>query len=162
MTEKLQKVKLIALDVDGVLTDGTLAYYGSDGIAQHFNAHDGAGIARAIAEGIHIALISFRDLPSTRARARDLGIKYLFLGCSDKSSALRQISDFLKIPLGEVLFMGDDRLDIPALETAGISACPANAHEEVKSICNIVTVKSGGHGAVREIIDSILVSYSTS
>lgn len=148
-------MKLFAFDVDGVLTDGTLEY-GPQGACQRFNARDGAGIMSLIRSGTPVALISFRDLESTRRRARDIGIRHLFLGCRDKRSALESLCTHLGIEPSEALFMGDDGLDIPALELAGISACPSDAHPSVRSVCRIVTTLPGGGGAVREVIDMFM------
>ncbi len=146
---------LFAFDVDGVLTDGTLLYTPS-GVGQRFSAHDGAGIAMLLEGGIRVALISFRDLESTRARAGDLGITILALGARDKAAALRHICDTLGIPPSASLYMGDDTMDIPALRIAGWPVCPANAHPSVKEVARMVTRAAGGAGAVREVIDAAL------
>jgi|WetSurMetagenome_2_1015567.scaffolds.fasta_scaffold00636_2 3-deoxy-D-manno-octulosonate 8-phosphate phosphatase (KDO 8-P phosphatase) len=146
---------LLAFDVDGVLTDGSLVYTGA-GASQRFDARDGAGIIELGRAGFSVALISFRDLPSTRLRARDLGIDLLMLGCTDKAGALSKLCSFLGIGLKDSLYMGDDRMDLPALLAAGISACPADAAPEVAAVCRIVTLKPGGAGAVREIADLAL------
>jgi len=143
------------MDVDGVLTDGTLEY-GPGGACQRFDAHDGAGLVALQKTGMPLALISFRDLDSTRRRARDLGIRYLLLGCPDKRKALGDLCTHLGIEPASALYMGDDEMDIPALEAAGVSACPSNAHPRVKSVCQVVTARAGGSGAVREVVDMIL------
>ena len=151
---ELINVRLLALDVDGVLTDGTLFYGGSD-VFQSFNSHDGAGIIELLERGIHVALVSFRDFPSTRRRARDLGIELLCLGSTDKEQSMRELCTHLDIEPSECLFMGDDRKDIPALRFVGISACPSDAHPDVKRVCDLITSARGGEGAVREIADLI-------
>lgn len=147
--------RLLAFDVDGVLTNGSLTY-GPAGPGQAFDAQDGAGLLELRRAGHPVALISFRDLVSTRMRARDLGIELLLLGCTDKEAALRSLCSFLGILPDRALFMGDDRMDLPALRIAGISACPSNAHEDVRAICRVVTTRPGGSGAVREIADLVL------
>ncbi|NLP05259.1 HAD hydrolase family protein [Candidatus Fermentibacteria bacterium] len=146
---------LLAFDVDGVMTDGTLLY-GAGGISQRFGAQDGAGLSELRKAGYRIALVSWRDLPSTRRRAMDLGIDLLALGCRDKASALEKICRHLGTVPGRALFMGDDLMDLPALRIAGYSVCPSNAHEEVRRECRLVTVKPGGAGAVREVADHVL------
>jgi len=146
---------VLAFDVDGVLTDGRLSY-GPAGPSQAFDAHDGAGLIELRRNGFTVALISFRDLVSTRMRARDLGIQLLFLGCTDKEAAFRDLCSFAGVDPGRSLFMGDDRMDIPALKIAGYPACPADAHRDVREICRIRTSRPGGAGAVREIADLVL------
>lgn len=148
-------VRLLALDVDGVLTDGTLIYGGSE-VMQSFNSSDGAGIMELLERGVHVALVSFRDFPATRRRARDLGIELLCLGSTDKEQSMRELCSHLDVEPSECLFMGDDRKDIPALRFAGISACPSDAHPDVKRVCDLITRAGGGKGAVREIADLVL------
>jgi len=152
---ELLNVRLLALDVDGVLTDGTLLYGGSE-VLQSFNSADGAGIIELLERGIHVALVSFRDFPATRRRARDLGIELLCLGSTDKEQSMRELCSHLDIEPHECLFMGDDCRDIPALRFAGISACPSNAHPDVKRVCDLITRAGGGKGAVREVADLVL------
>ncbi|MCK4670915.1 MAG: HAD hydrolase family protein [Candidatus Aegiribacteria sp.] len=157
--KSLGTIRLLALDVDGVLTDGGL-YYGPDGVMQRFDSRDGAGIVELRRRDFPVALVSFRDFPATRRRAGDLDIKLLCLGCSEKASALRKLCELLSIDSSEVLFMGDGLLDLPAIRIAGIGACPADAHSSVKAECDIVTSNDGGEGAVREIIDMLLESLN--
>ncbi len=151
----LKKIRLVALDVDGTLTDGGLIY-GPDGISQTFNSKDGAGIMALLEQGIQIAFVSFRDHACTRRRAADLGVSLLCLGSSDKAASVTALAEHLGIPLSAVLFMGDDSKDRPAMDICGISACPADAAPEVRAYCDIVTSVNGGKGAVREVAGMIL------
>jgi 3-deoxy-D-manno-octulosonate 8-phosphate phosphatase (KDO 8-P phosphatase) len=146
---------VLAFDVDGVLTNGRITY-GPGGPAQTFDARDGAGLIELKRAGFLIALVSFRDLFSTRLRARDLGIELLMLGCTDKETAFRRLCSFTGTSPSDSLFMGDDRMDLPALRIAGFPACPADAHEDVRALCRIAASKPGGAGAVREIADLVL------
>ena len=155
----LERIKLLALDVDGVLTDGGL-YYGPGGVTQKFNSADGAGIIELRRRGFHVALVSFRDFPATRRRAADLGIDLLCLGTDKKAAALKGICRSLSIGCESAIFMGDGLLDLPAIRAAGIGACPSGAHPLIKAECDIVTKKSGGNGAVREVIDMLLENLS--
>jgi 3-deoxy-D-manno-octulosonate 8-phosphate phosphatase (KDO 8-P phosphatase) len=150
-------IRLIALDVDGTLTDGSLLYAGDD-VIQRFSSRDGAGIIEAHRAGLKVALVSFRDFPATRSRAADLGVPpdLLHLGCADKASALRLVCARLGIPLESALFMGDDLVDIPAIRIAGIGACPASGHRLAREAADHVTSAAGGDGAVREVIDLVL------
>jgi len=148
-------IKLFAVDVDGTLTDGKIIY-GSSGVSQSFSSRDGAGIMRLLENGVEVAFVSFRDFVSTRRRASDLGVKLLCLGSLDKAASVKKLAEHLGILLDSVLFMGDDRKDIPAMHVAGISACPRDAAAEVKNICSVVADSNGGDGAVREIAELIL------
>ncbi len=148
-------IKLLAVDVDGTLTDGKILY-GPAGVTQAFSAKDGSGIMQLLEKGIQVAFVSFRDFNSTRRRAADLGVKLLCLGSTDKAASVRGLADHLEIPLSSVLFMGDDIKDIPAMKITGVSACPRDAAEEVRDLCSVVTESNGGEGAVREIAERIL------
>ena len=154
---RLEEIKLLALDVDGVLTDGGM-YYGTEGVIQRFNSADGAGIIELRRRKFPVALVSFRDFPATRRRAADLGIELLCLGSAGKAEALRSICRNMSIDTESALFMGDGLLDLPAIRTAGIGACPSNAHPLVKAECDIVTENAGGEGAVREVVDMLIGS----
>lgn len=151
----LSKIRLLCLDVDGTLTDGRLLY-GPDGVSQSFSARDGEGIMKLLRAGCEVALVSLRDFPATRRRAADLGIRHLALGCTRKNDALAKLCDFLGVSPAETLFMGDDAGDIPALEMAGVAACPSDAAPEVLRVCTLVASVPGGSGAVREVAEMIL------
>jgi 3-deoxy-D-manno-octulosonate 8-phosphate phosphatase (KDO 8-P phosphatase) len=148
-------IGLFAFDVDGTLTDGRMLYTPA-GIAQAFFARDGWALMELSRRGLPAAFVSVRDLESTRMRARDTGVEHLLLGRRDKLAALTDLCGFLGIPLADTLFMGDDLVDLPALRAAGLSACPSDAHPEVRSACAYVAAAGGGHGAVGEVIDMIL------
>jgi len=150
-----EAVKLFAVDVDGTLTDGRIIY-GPSGVSQSFSSKDGAGIMRLMENGVEVAFVSFRDFVSTRRRASDLGVKLLCLGSRDKAASVKQLAEHLGITLDSVLFMGDDRKDIPAMQVSGMSACPRDAASEVRDICSVVADSRGGDGAVREIVELIL------
>jgi len=147
----LMNAGLLALDVDGVLTDGRLLY-GAEGVSQSFSSTDGAAIVSLRKSGFPVALISFRDLPATRRRASALGIDLLCLGTDRKDVALERVCTHLGIDLSRSVFMGDGPMDLPALEVTGVSACPADAHPSVLARCDLVTSASGGRGAVAELV----------
>ncbi len=121
----LKDIRLVALDVERDLTDGRLLT-GLEGVSQA-SAQGRTGIMKLLQAGVQVAFVSFRDLPSTRMRASDLGVSLLCLGSSDKALSLKNLADHLDIPSSSILFMGDDEKDIPAMKTAGVSACPADA-----------------------------------
>lgn len=155
----LKTIKLVALDVDGTLTDGGIEY-GPRGVSQVFSAKDGAGIMKLLSAGIHVAFVSFRDFRCTRKRASDLGVRLLCLGSRDKAASVAALVSHLGISREQVLFMGDDEKDIPAMKAAGVSACPADARAEVRNSCRIQSSLPGGKGAVREVIDMVLEASS--
>jgi 3-deoxy-D-manno-octulosonate 8-phosphate phosphatase (KDO 8-P phosphatase) len=148
-------VRAVALDVDGVLTDGTF-WWGSEGEElKRFHFLDVMGIARAIRGGVLFALISGEDSPLVTRFAAKLGIADVFLGCKDKASALTEFATRHGVPLAEICFMGDDVNDVPALLIAGIGAAPANAHYTASERASIQTRAAGGSGAVRELLDRL-------
>ena len=151
----LQQIKLVALDVDGTLTDGRILY-GPSGVFQSFNSKDGAGIMKLLEKSVAVAFVSFRDFTSTRRRAADLGVELLCLGSKDKAESIKQLAKHLYIPLSSVLFMGDDAKDIPAMQISGVSACPRDAASDVRDLCAIVADSNGGFGAVREVAEMVL------
>lgn len=149
-------VRAIALDVDGVLTDGSF-WWGPNGEEfKRFHFLDVMGIARARRAGLVFALISGEDSPLVRRLAAKLGIDDVHVGCRDKASAVRAVAERHRFDLGDVCFMGDDVNDLPAMEIVGVSAAPANAHFTVLERASIVTAKPGGSGAVRELIDQLV------
>ena len=156
----LKKIKAIAMDVDGVLTDGTFWWDAGESELKRFCFADITGIPIAKNSGIVFGLISGESSISAKAiverYARKLKIKDVFTGCHDKAAALRQFTKKYGLDISEVCFIGDDINDLPAIEIAGLSAAPSNAHPSVLEKVTIITKREGGHGAVREIIDAIL------
>ena len=143
-------IRLLALDVDGVLTDGTL-HYGADGeVLKVFHVEDGLGLKLLHRLGIEVAVISGRSSPALAARLDDLGIRRRRLGVSDKVAALRDICDDDGWTLDETAFMGDDLVDLAAMRAAGYAIAPANAVADVRLVADFVTRRSGGQGAVRD------------
>ena len=151
----MARIRAIALDVDGVLTDGGF-WWGANGEEfKRFHFLDMMGIARARRTGVVFALISGEDSPLLSRLAGKLGIDDVFAGCKDKASALRAFSERTLIALDAICFMGDDVNDLGAMSLAGVSAAPANAHPTVLARAKIVTTRSGGNGAVRELLDRL-------
>jgi 3-deoxy-D-manno-octulosonate 8-phosphate phosphatase (KDO 8-P phosphatase) len=149
-------IKAVALDVDGVLTEGGF-WWGPGGEEfKRFSFKDVMGISLGRKAGVIFALISGEENPLVDRFARKMGITDVYTGCKDKAYALRSFAEARNIPLAEVCFMGDDVNDIPALEIAGLAAAPADATDKVKEKASIVTRHTGGNGAVRELIDDIL------
>ncbi len=156
LTPRLRRLKLLLLDVDGVMTDGGL-YYTAEGVEfKRFNAQDGYGIVRAREHGLKLGIISGRATPIVDARAGVLKIDDVIQGTDDKVSAMESIRDKYGLEDREIAFMGDDLFDIPLLRRVGFSAAPSNARPEVQRAVQYVTKAAGGEGAVRELIELIL------
>ena len=154
--KSLLDLKLIALDVDGVLTDGRY-YYSNKGLAfRSYSSRDGTGIHMLIKSGLTVALISTNNAIDTKIRARDLGINHVYLGVEQKDVIIRDLRKRLNIEKKHTLFMGDDVWDIPAFLESGIAVTVPEASKLVKRYANWVTKSPGGNGAVREIVDEIL------
>jgi 3-deoxy-D-manno-octulosonate 8-phosphate phosphatase (KDO 8-P phosphatase) len=151
-------IKAIAMDVDGVLTDGAV-WWGPNGEEwKRFHFADIMGLSLARKAGIVIALISGENSPLVDRLATKLGIGDVHKDCKDKASALRRLSERHGLRLQEICFIGDDVNDLPALEIAGLSACPADARPSIREHCQVVTKLAGGNGAVREVVDMLLGS----
>ena len=154
----LRRIRMLLLDVDGVMTDGGL-YYSAEGIElKRFHAHDGYGIVRAHEHGIRIGLISGRSSPIVEARARVLKIDDVYLDAMDKVTPFRELQKKYGFTEEQTAFIGDDLFDLPLLEIVGFSAAPANAMAGVKRRVDYVTRLAGGNGAVREVADMILAA----
>ncbi|WP_243557317.1 KdsC family phosphatase [Priestia megaterium] len=152
----MKKIKLIVLDVDGVLTDGSL-YIGSNQVEyKRFNTQDGMGITLAHYAGLKTAIITGRKSEAVTKRAAELKINYVYQGISNKLEVLSELLIELGLTVDEICYMGDDINDLPILKTVGISFAPDNAVELVKESVDNVTKHSGGNGAVREMIEVIL------
>lgn len=150
------RVRLLVLDVDGVLTDGRLLYGPEGELIKAFDVKDGLGLKLLMREGIEVAIISARNAPALRRRLTELGVARLYLGRSDKESALGELLGELSMSPDEVAYCGDDVLDLPVLRRVGLSIAPADAHPKVQDEVGWITDRPGGRGAVREIADWLL------
>ena len=151
-----KKVELLALDVDGVMTDGRVYFSALGDELKAFSILDGQGIKSLLNNGIEVAIITGRDSPLTKKRASDLGIKNILQGREDKKVALSELCKSLDVELDAVAYVGDDLPDLSAITSSGLGIAVANAHEFVKEHAYFCTNKSGGEGAVREVCDLIL------
>jgi 3-deoxy-D-manno-octulosonate 8-phosphate phosphatase (KDO 8-P phosphatase) len=151
-----QAIRLLVLDIDGVLTDGRL-YFGARGEAlKVFHVRDGYGIAELRRAGIEVAVISGRRSPMVAVRCRELGVQYLYQGVTHKLGVFAGLCARLKVAPAACACVGDDVPDIPMLRAAGISFAVADAHPQVRRVADVVTKLPGGHGAVREVCDHLL------
>ena len=158
LTASLQKIKLLALDVDGVLTDGTIYISPAGEVFKGFNAKDGMGISCALRNNLQIAVITGRQSPSVERRCEELGIKLFMQGVKDKRLALQKMAQELGLTREEIAYMGDDLNDIPAFKASGLNFVPADGSIEVLAVADIITKAKGGRGAVREAITMILAA----
>lgn len=158
---KAAQVRLLALDVDGVLTDGRL-YFAEDGQElKTFDTQDGHGIKMLQQSGVICAIITGRTTKLVERRAKNLGIAHLLQGREDKLVALRELSAELGIALDNMAYVGDDWPDLPAIRAAGLGVAVANAHNELHTHADYVTRLQGGRGAVREVCDLLLKAQHT-
>jgi 3-deoxy-D-manno-octulosonate 8-phosphate phosphatase (KDO 8-P phosphatase) len=153
---KAAKVKLILLDVDGVLTDGAVVIYGDGSESKRFHIRDGIALVWAQRAGITVGLLSARHSATTAQRAAQLGITLIQQGVSSKINTYDQIVGDMVLSDDEVAYMGDDIVDLAVLARVGLSAAPANAVAEVRARVDFVSAYPGGDGAVRELVELIL------
>lgn len=156
LISKAAGIRLLALDVDGVLTDGRLYFTAQGDEMKAFNILDGHGIKQLQRAGVDVAIITGRNSPLTARRARDLGIKHLQQGREDKETALRELLQELNLPAEQSAYMGDDLPDLGAIMHAGLGLSVPNGHWYVREQADYTTETAGGEGAVREICDLIL------
>jgi 3-deoxy-D-manno-octulosonate 8-phosphate phosphatase (KDO 8-P phosphatase) len=153
---KAAQVRLLLLDVDGVLTDGSLLYTESGGEIKSFNTQDGLGLTLLANSGLQTGLITARHSPMVERRAQDLKMHWVLQGRRDKLAALEEVLAGSGLRPPQLAYIGDDWLDLPILKRVGLSAAPANAVIEVQQRVDYVCQRAGGRGAVRELCDLIL------
>jgi 3-deoxy-D-manno-octulosonate 8-phosphate phosphatase (KDO 8-P phosphatase) len=152
----LRQIQALALDVDGVLTDGGF-WWGPEGAEwKRFSFADIMGISLARRAGLKIGLISGEDSPLVDRYAAKMGINYVQKSCRDKAAALREFATSTGTELAQICYMGDDVNDIAAMDIAGVAAAPANASRDALAQADIVATNPGGNGAVREVVEAIL------
>lgn len=154
--QQASHIRLLVLDVDGVLTDGRLQYDAEGRECKVFHVRDGYGIRRLIESGVEVALISGRKSKPVETRAAELGIGHVHLGISDKLPTLQQLTAKLGVEMEAVACVGDDVPDMPCLRAAGLAIAVADAHSDLDAVADWHTHQGGGMGAVREVCDLLL------
>ncbi len=156
ITDKLKNIKLLLLDVDGVLTDGSIIYDDQGKEIKAFNVKDGLGIRLLMDAGINVGIVTGRSSKALKYRCENLNISYIFDGVGDKSTILDSILTRSGVQPEQIAFIGDDLPDLPLMRKVGLPVAVADAHDKVISISDIVTESKGGNGAVREVCETIL------
>ena len=156
--EKLKKIQLLLLDVDGVLTDGSLIYHDDGSETKIFNARDGLGLKLVMKAGITVGIVTGRSSKALYHRCDNLGIRYIFDGVRDKAMMLEKIVAQTGIGAHNIAFVGDDLPDLPLMRRAGLSIAVADAHYIVRENADWTTLTPGGRGAVREVCEALLTA----
>ena len=161
LAQRAKSVRLLVLDVDGVLTDGRLYYGGDDVELKAFNIQDGHGIKMLRATGVEVAIITGRTSRAVELRAANLGVPYLYQGVADKLAVFDQLLARVRLDAAAAAAMGDDLPDLPILRRCGLAACVPEAPALVRNHVHYVTDRPGGAGAVREICELLMAAQGT-
>lgn len=156
LLEKLRAVRLLLLDVDGVLTDGQITYTEQGHETKSFSVRDGLGIRLLTDAGIPVGIVTARSSEALRHRCRNLGIDLVFEGAMDKRAVLEPVMARTGVPAPGIAFVGDDLLDLPLMRSVGLAVAVADAHELLLAHADMVTRNRGGQGAVREVCEALL------
>ena len=155
--KKIKNIKLLISDVDGILTDGRI-FISNNGLEyKGFSVEDGAGSAYARLANLPVALISGRYSASTSLRAKEMGIEHCYQGNLNKLEAYTELLSIYNVRDKQVAYIGDGLIDIPILAKVGFACSVPSAHRKVKEISNYITIKEGGYGAFREVVELILI-----
>jgi 3-deoxy-D-manno-octulosonate 8-phosphate phosphatase (KDO 8-P phosphatase) len=157
----LSLIKTFVLDVDGVLTDGTLLAFNSGEQARAFHIRDGFAIRYALSKGYRIAVISGREEEGVRKRLESLDIRDIFLGVDDKMKIFNTYINTYRLDPAHIAYMGDDVPDAEVMRRCAVAACPADAARDVREISNYTAQLNGGKGAVRELIEEVMRTQNT-
>jgi 3-deoxy-D-manno-octulosonate 8-phosphate phosphatase (KDO 8-P phosphatase) len=158
IVDRARDVRLLLLDVDGVLTDGGLRYDDGGSEAKTFHVHDGHGLKMLQGQGVPVGIITSRESPLVARRAIELGIEHLYQGSNDKRETYSGILQQLELDVSAVAYVGDDVIDLPVMTGVGLAIAVADAHPEVRARAHWVTSTNGGRGAVREVCDLLLAA----
>lgn len=154
--ERAKRIKLVAFDVDGVLTDGKIIIGSQGELYKSFDAHDGLGIALLRLSGVKTAIVTGRQSEIVERRGAELGIDKIYQGEKDKARVMRDLRRAYSLAAEEIAFVGDDLMDIPAMQLAGLACAVGSAAREVKEAAHFIADRNGGDGAVRQIAEMML------
>jgi len=158
---KAEKIRLLILDVDGVLTSGKLFYGPNQMRLLDFNVHDGLGIKLLQRSGVQIAVITARQSEAVTDRMRELNIQHVYQGQAEKISAYQSLKQTLKLSDDQIAYIGDDLTDLPLLQLVGLAATVANASQAVKDKVDWISSLNGGEGAVRQLCELLMQTQKT-
>ena len=157
LRKKLKKVKLLILDVDGVLTDGYLYYDYQGNQIKRFSVKDGLGIRYLQKAGLNICIVSGGKEDVIKNRAKDLNIKHIYCGVKNKKEKVEFLRDEFKVKKDKILYLGDDLNDLTVRKSVGLLIAPNNASKNFKKYCDAILKNNGGFGAVRELAERLLI-----
>ena len=158
LSETAANIKLVVFDVDGVLTDGKLVLGENGNEYKSFHVRDGHGIVMLMETGCNVAVITARSSKIVAERMSSLGIKYIYQGEKDKGKAIKNLFDQLDLMPSEIAYVGDDIIDLPAMNKVALPIAVADAHPEVRKIAKFITKNNGGQGAAREVCELIMIA----
>ena len=156
LEDRAKRIKLLAMDVDGVLTDGTIVLDECGGELKLFNAKDGAGLKMLSRTGIPSVIITGRSSGVVKKRAKECSVTEVHMNVLKKLPLYRKMADTFNVTDEQICYIGDDLPDLPVLRAVGLAVSVPSGAEEVKEVCHYITQNDGGHGAVREVIEIIL------
>jgi len=158
--QRARRVEFILMDVDGVMTDGQILIMPDSQGLRHefkmFNVHDGVGLTFARRIGLRLGILTGRNSESVAVRAKELGMEIIEQGSLNKLETYQKIRETIQLEDSHIAYMGDDLQDLPVLRRVGFAVGVANAQEDIKKFCHLVTGREGGHGAVREALEFII------
>lgn len=154
--EKIKHIKVFILDVDGVLTDGTVLVTETGEQHRRFNIKDGYALQLAVKRGYHVIAVSGGRSKGIELRLKGLGITQVFLGLDSKTETYQNFLSSSGFSADQILYMGDDIPDLPVIKMVGLAVCPADAVEEIKVVCDYISPIKGGEGCVRDVIEKVL------
>lgn len=152
----MENIKILVLDVDGTLTDGKIYVDDKDNSFKAFNVKDGFALVNWLKLGGKVVILTGKKSNIVERRAKELGIEYVIQNSKNKTQDLKKLLDKLNVTFANIAYMGDDLNDIGVMKNVALSACPKDAVQEVLEICNFVSSKNGGDGAVREFLEYIM------
>jgi 3-deoxy-D-manno-octulosonate 8-phosphate phosphatase (KDO 8-P phosphatase) len=149
-------IKAFVLDVDGVLTDGSVLLLDDGQMARRMSTRDGYALQLAVKKGYHVLVISGGESAAVRQRLEKLGIRHVYLGVLNKAHILQEYTETHRLSVNEVLYMGDDLPDFDVMQLAGLPCCPQDAAPEIAAISQYISPRKGGEGCVRDVIEKVL------
>jgi YrbI family 3-deoxy-D-manno-octulosonate 8-phosphate phosphatase len=158
LKERLANIKMLVMDVDGTMTDGSMYYSKEGDVAKRFYVRDGMGVQLVQAANIRTVIITSEATLIVEPRAKKLGIHHVIVGCKNKSSALKDLVRKEGIELRQVAYIGDDINDEAAMRLVGVACAPSDAHPIILEIAHLVLPSPGGRGAIRDLCDHILIA----